>query len=144
MDNFLAINTRIRIPLDEFEFSFVRSSGPGGQNVNKVNSKAVLRWPVRQSPSLPDEVRERFLTRHANKVSVEGDLVLTSQRYRDQQRNIDDCLEKVRLLVVEVATLPKKRRPTKVSRGAKESRLQAKREQSGKKQQRRSRPTLDS
>lgn len=144
MDNVLAINSRIRIPLTEFEFSYVRSSGPGGQNVNKVSSKAVLRWAVRQTPSLPQDVRERFLTRHANKISVEGDLVLSSQRYRDQQRNTDDCLEKVRQLVLEVATLPKKRRPTKVSRAAKESRLQQKREQSGKKQQRRSRPTLDS
>ncbi len=68
----LIVNSRLQIPLSEFEFTYARSSGPGGQNVNKVNSKALLRWPVRQSPSLTAEVRERFLRRFASRLTNEG------------------------------------------------------------------------
>src|SRR5690242_13852589 len=80
----LTINSRIRIPHQEFEFSFARSGGPGGQNVNKVNSKALLRWPVHNSPSLPADVRHRFLTRYRSRLTTEGEIILSSQRYRDQ------------------------------------------------------------
>ncbi|HQU47046.1 MAG TPA: peptide chain release factor-like protein, partial [Pirellulales bacterium] len=71
-ESFLTVHNRIRIPLEEFEFTYARSSGPGGQNVNKVNSKALLRWPVRTSPSLPEAVRERFVGRYGNRITVEG------------------------------------------------------------------------
>ncbi len=133
----LVVNSRIRIPDDEVQFTFVRSSGPGGQNVNKVSSKAVLRWSVASSPSLPDEVRERFLAKYRNRVTTEGDVVLSSQRYRDQARNIDDAKEKLRAMLLNAATLPKKRRPTKPSRAAVARRLEAKRVKSRKKEQRR-------
>src|SRR5215469_6616704 len=86
----LTVNNRVRIPFDEFEFSYARSSGPGGQNVNKVNSKALLRWPVRTSPSLPEPMRQRFLSRYGNRVTAEGDVLISSQRYRDQAKNVDD------------------------------------------------------
>lgn len=133
----LVINSRIQIPLEEFRFTYVRSSGPGGQNVNKVNSKAVLRWAVTESPSLPEDVRSRLLTRIASQLTNEGELILSSDRYRDQPRNREDCLEKVRTLLRAVATPPKKRRPTKPSRASKERRLKSKQTQSQKKQQRR-------
>ena len=82
----LQVNSRIRIPLSEFQWTYVRSSGPGGQNVNKVNSKAVLRRNVAQSPALSVDVRERFLSRYRSRITVEGDIIVDSQRYRDQGR----------------------------------------------------------
>lgn len=133
----LSIEPHIHIPDDEFEFTYVRSSGPGGQNVNKVNSKAVMRWSVRNSPSLPPPVRARFLAKYGSRVTIEGDLVLTSQRYRDQQRNIEDCREKVREMLLAVARAPTKRRPTKPSRAAKAKRLDSKKKDSSRKEGRR-------
>lgn len=133
----LVITPSIQIPREELEFTFARSSGPGGQNVNKVNSKALLRWPVVATPSLPDEVRTRFLAKYANRLTSEGDLILTSQKYRDQGRNIDDCLEKLREMIAAVVARPTVRRPTKPSRGSQRRRTADKRENSQKKQQRR-------
>jgi ribosome-associated protein len=124
----------IEIPLREFEFTFARSSGPGGQNVNKVNSKAVLRWKVALSPSLPFHVRARFLTTFASKLTSEGELVMTSDRFRDQGKNVDDCLEKIRAMIVEVGTPPKIRRKTKPSRGSQRRREKSKSAHSEKKQ----------
>lgn len=139
----LVVNAQIHIPRDELNFTFVRSSGPGGQNVNKVSSKAVLRWNVTQSSSLGEGVRTRFLAKYARRISDEGALLLTSQRYRDQPRNVDDCLEKLRVMILAVATPPKRRKKTRPSRGAVERRLKTKREQSNKKQQRSHRPKSD-
>lgn len=133
----LTVNSRLRIPLAEFEFTFARSSGPGGQNVNKVNSKALLRWPIRTSPTLPEAVRGRFLEKHGNRVTTEGDLLISSQRYRDQGRNVEDCLEKLRVMLAEAAAPPVRRKRTKPSRGSIERRLQSKRIRSDKKQGRR-------
>ena len=133
----LIINSRIQIPHDEFRFSFARSSGPGGQNVNKVNSKAVLRWPIIASLSLPEDVRQRFLSHFRSRVTSEGDLVITSQQFRDQGRNVADCLEKLRAMLASVSAAPRKRKRTKPSRGAVERRLQAKRKRGQKKQERR-------
>lgn len=133
----LAVNSRLRIPLAEFEFTFARSSGPGGQNVNKVNSKALLRWPIGASPSLPEAVRGRFLQKHGNRVTNEGDLLISSQRYRDQGRNVEDCLEKLRVMLAAAAAPPVHRKRTKPSRGSIERRLQSKRIRSDKKQSRR-------
>ena len=90
------VTGQLQIPLSEFEITFVRSGGPGGQNVNKVNSKAVLRWVAGRSPSLPEAVRERFLQEYGNRLTAEGELLVTSQRYRDAPRNSRDCLEKLR------------------------------------------------
>ncbi|HVC97261.1 MAG TPA: alternative ribosome rescue aminoacyl-tRNA hydrolase ArfB [Pirellulales bacterium] len=133
----LFVNPRLQIPLAEFEFSFARSSGPGGQNVNKVNSKAWLRWPVMASPSLPEAVRMRLLAKYHNRVTAEGDLLLASQRYRDQGRNITDCLDKLRAMLTDAATPPVRRKKTRPSRGSIERRLDGKREKSRKKQGRR-------
>ncbi|HEV2970423.1 MAG TPA: alternative ribosome rescue aminoacyl-tRNA hydrolase ArfB [Pirellulales bacterium] len=136
----LVIEPNIRVPLAEFEFTFVRSAGPGGQNVNKVNTKAVLRWPVAASPSLPDAVRSRFTTKYGNRLTGAGELVLSSQRFRDQSRNRADCLEKVEQMLASVATAPKKRKRTRPTLASRERRLVEKRHRSEHKQLRRNRP----
>ncbi|HKD35955.1 MAG TPA: alternative ribosome rescue aminoacyl-tRNA hydrolase ArfB [Pirellulales bacterium] len=136
----LAVEPGIRIPLDEFSFSFARSAGPGGQNVNKLNTKATLRWQVVASPSLPDDVRRRFLAKFNNRLASDGELILTSQRFRDQSRNRADCLEKLREMVASVAVAPKKRRRTRPTLASKERRLVEKRRRSAHKQLRREPP----
>jgi ribosome-associated protein len=132
----LVINSKIQIPESEFSFTYVRSSGPGGQNVNKVNSKAVLRWNAVASPSLPDEVRARLLATHAGRVTSEGDLIVTSQRFRDQGRNAADALDKLREIIARATIRPKKRRATKPSRAAVRRRLESKQAHSRTKQRR--------
>lgn len=133
----LKVNNRLHIPLEEFEFSYARSSGPGGQNVNKVNSKVLLRWPVQTSPSLPDAVRQRFLDRFRNRVTASGDVLVSSQRFRDQPRNVADCLDKLREMLIAVAAPPTRRKRTKPTRGSIKRRLEGKRHKSEKKQSRR-------
>lgn len=127
----------ISIPQDELEFTYVRSSGAGGQNVNKVNSKAVLRWNPRTSRCLSEMARNRFFEKFASRLSAEGDLVLMSDRFRDQGRNAADCLDKLREMIAAVLVAPKKRRATKPTFGSKQRRLKSKREHSEKKQNRR-------
>jgi ribosome-associated protein len=124
--NMLVVNPELRIPLWEIQFSFARSSGPGGQNVNKVNSKAVLRWTPAWNQSLPEAVRMRFLARYAGKLTNDGELVLSCEEFRDQKRNQEGCLEKLRELVRAVARPPKVRRPTKPTRGSQERRKDSK------------------
>lgn len=138
----LYINDRISIPDDEFEFTFARSSGPGGQNVNKVSSKAVMRWNVSESPSLPEPVRQRFLARYKNRMVKDGCIVLHGQKYRDQGRNMEDCKLRIKDLILDVATPPVKRRPTKPSRGAQKRRIENKK-QNAQKKQRRQKPGFD-
>jgi ribosome-associated protein len=133
----LEINESIRIPDDEFEWSFVRSGGPGGQNVNKVASKAVLRWNVTASPSLPEDVRARFQAQKRSRITLEGDIVVTSQRYRDQERNKQDCLEKLREYLLQATVVPKVRKKAKPSRASKERRLGEKRQRAATKLTRR-------
>jgi ribosome-associated protein len=133
----LIVNSRIRIPKSEFELTFARSSGPGGQNVNKVSSKAVLRWKVRESPSLGADVRHRFVARYASRLTGGGELVVSSQRFRDQGRNVSDAFEKVRAMVASVAEPPKRRRPTKPTRASVARRIEGKQKKASKKQLRR-------
>src|SRR5881398_1551085 len=109
----LEVNDGIRIPDRELHWSFVRAGGPGGQNVNKVASKAVLRWNLEGSASLPAEVKARLRTQQRKRITSAGELVLNSQRFRDQERNRQDCLDKLRDLVRQAALRPKPRRPTK-------------------------------
>lgn len=136
-DAWLVVGRSTRIPKSELTFTFVRSSGPGGQNVNKVASKACLRWPVVESPSLDEAVKQRLLSKYRRRISVDGDLLLTSQRTRDQSRNIADCLEKLRAIIQDVLTPPARRKRTKPSRGARERRLKAKRQRATTKESRR-------
>ncbi len=132
----LVVSADIKIPLREFRFSFARSSGPGGQNVNKVSSKATLRWAVVSSPSLPEAIRARLVARLARRLTTQGELLVSSQRFRDAGRNVADCLEKLRGLLAEASHVPRPRRPTNPSRGAVERRLRHKRQRSEKKRSR--------
>ena len=134
------VSAAIQIPESEFELSFARSSGPGGQNVNKVNSKALLRWAPATSPSIPEDVRQRFLARYASRLTTAGELILTSQRSRDQNRNVEDCFARLKEMLLAVTRKPVSRRPTKPTRGSHRRRLEAKRIQSTKKRHRRRPP----
>jgi ribosome-associated protein len=138
----LIINNRIHIPLSECEFTFARSGGPGGQNVNKVNSKAILRWSASNSPNLPADVKERFFCKYSNRITIDGDIILTSQKYRDQSRNIDNCLEKLTEMITAVAVPKIQRRATKPTFSSKLKRTETKRQHSIKKEYRR-KPALD-
>jgi ribosome-associated protein len=133
----MQVTDAITIPDVEFDWSYARSGGPGGQNVNKVSSKAILRWSVAITPSLPPHVRDRLMALNRRRLTTTGDLIVTSQRYRDQERNRQDCLEKLAELVREAATLPKARRATRPTRGSKMRRLAAKKRQSERKAGRR-------
>jgi len=118
------------IPDSELEFSFARSEGPGGQNVNKVESKAILRWNVELSDALPEKVKERLILQQKNKITKDGELVISSQRFRDQERNREDCLDKLADMVVKAAHEPKKRVATKPTRAAREARISDKKRRS--------------
>ncbi len=130
----LEVNERLSIPLAEFHFTFSRSGGPGGQNVNKVNTKVQLRWAIHRSRYLPDDVRERFLQLHRRRINKQGEFYIGSERFRDQGRNVADCLNKLRVLLNEACQRPAKRKPVKPSRGAKIRRMQDKRARSQRKQ----------
>ena len=130
------ITPSLSIPMAEIEFSYVRSSGPGGQNVNKVSSKAVLRWNLPASP-LPDEAKERFRALYPSYISEKGDVILTGQRFRDAPKNRDDCLEKLRRMIGRSLEKPKKRIPTKPTLGSVRRRLAEKAKHSAKKELRR-------
>ncbi len=124
--NFLAITRTLGIPLDEFTFEFARSGGPGGQNVNKVNSKAVLRWKPAISPSLPPLARDRLVQSVASRLTREGELLITSQLTRDQGRNVADCLSKVKQLVLAALHPPKTRRASRPTLGSQQRRIDSK------------------
>ncbi len=138
----IRITDEVSLQDDELEEKFIRSSGPGGQNVNKVSTKAVLRWSVSDSPTLPGAVRARFVDKFGSRLTKEGDLILQSQRFRDQSSNAEDCLQRLRDMLLQVAKAPTKRRPSRRTRGSVERRLQNKKANSARKQSRR-RPTSD-
>ena len=138
----LEVTPRIRISCGEFDWGVARSSGPGGQNVNKVNSKVMLRWPLLTSEGLPSDVRDRFVAAYKRRMTTEGDLVLTSERFRDQPKNVADCLEKLRDLLMAVAVAPKPRRVFKPSKASKRRRVESKRQRTEVKQ-RRQRPQVE-
>jgi len=131
------INDRIRIPEEEFTWSFARSGGPGGQNVNKVASKALLSWDVEKTACLSIPVKIRLKTLQRRRFTKEGILQIVSQRYRDQERNRQDCLDKLREMVLEALVVPKSRKPSRPTRGSREARLRAKKIRSGIKSGRR-------
>lgn len=133
----ISVNAQIGLQENEISMEFVRASGPGGQNVNKLNTKALLRWPVMSSPSLPEAVRQRLLAKVRRRITSEGDLLIVSQRFRDAGRNVADCLEKLRELLREAAQPPKSRKATRPTQASRRRRLEQKQRRSRKKQQRR-------
>ena len=133
----IVINSRIRIPSDELDVSLARGQGPGGQNVNKVNSKAVLYWAAANSASLPPDVAKRFVEKFHHRMTTEGILVLASDRFRDQRRNVQDCIDKLTTMLLSVLEPPKPRKKTKPTRGSVERRIAEKKATSQRKQGRR-------
>ena len=97
------------IPLDKLEFSFARSSGPGGKNVNKLNTKAEVRFNIYQADWLPFEVKQRLLQQQVNKINNEGEIVVSSQEHRTQNRNKEDAVDKLRVMIAEAYVEPKER-----------------------------------
>lgn len=118
----------------ELTFTFSRSGGPGGQNVNKVETKARLHWNVRENATLPAEVKDRFLEQFGDRINTDGVIAICSQEYRTQRLNRESCVRKLMDMIQQVATSPLERVPTKVSKAKKQHRLEQKRRESSKKQ----------
>ena len=136
----LPVNERLTIPAAELRVSFARSGGPGGQNVNKVESKVELRWRPVETTALDAAERDWLLARLAGKLTIDGDLVVTSSRTRDQVRNREDARAKLGRLVDTALRRPKRRRKTRPTRAAVEKRLRQKKALGDRKKRRGSRP----
>ncbi len=131
----VSVSPTIFVLWDDLDVAYSRSGGPGGQNVNKVNSKVVIQW---HPGKLPEAVRQRFEAAFSSRIQTDGKISITSQEFRDQPRNLQACLDKLGEMLRSVAKPPKTRRPTKPTKGSVERRLKAKQVQSQRKQQRRS------
>lgn len=137
MGTSLSINKDLIIDEAEFTVSFARSPGPGGQNVNKVNSKAIVHWAIFASSTLPAPVMHRMAQKFGNRINNDGELVVSSHTHRGQAQNLEECYEKIRAMVLESLHPPTRRKRTIVPRAAVRKRLSNKRQTSEKKQSRR-------
>jgi ribosome-associated protein len=126
----------MEIPLDQLRVRYVRSGGPGGQNVNKVATKAEVRFRLTEALWIPGRVRARLKSLEARRLNQRGDLVIVSSRFRTRHRNLEDCLEKLRRAIARAEHEPKKRVATRPTRASKERRLTAKKQRAQKKQNR--------
>jgi ribosome-associated protein len=137
------INRRLAIPMDELALSATRSSGPGGQNVNKVATQVMLRFDVAHSPSLTEWQRSRILSRLRNRITTDGELVLTSQEHRTQRANRAAAVERFAELLSEALRQPKPRKKTRPTKASVARRLESKRKRSQKKSSRSARFPID-
>ena len=139
----IKITPAIEINEGEIQFEFIRASGPGGQKVNKVATAVQLRFNVAGSPSLPDEVRQRLIHLAGNRMTEDGVLVIHAKRFRSQDRNRQDAIDRLVALIRKASVQPKSRLKTKPTPASKERRLEAKRRRSKTKRIRRYDPPLD-
>lgn len=136
----LSINSHLRVPLAELRYQFARSSGPGGQHVNKTESQVELTFDVAHSPSLTDVQRQRVLHKLKNLIDTDGVLHLTAQSERSQLRNREAVTARFQQVLAQALHVPKQRRPTKPSAASKEKRIASKKQHGRIKQLRRQRP----
>ncbi|WP_374308302.1 alternative ribosome rescue aminoacyl-tRNA hydrolase ArfB [Dongia sp.] len=122
----IEVTSRIHLDEREIKESFIRASGPGGQNVNKVSSAVELRFDARNSPSLPEGVRERLMKLAGRRLTLSGEIVITAQSHRSQEMNRADALEKLVELIRAATVVPKARRKTKPTKASKEKRMDSK------------------
>jgi len=133
----LAITPALALDESEIQLEFVRAAGPGGQNVNKVATAAQLRFDVRGSPSLPAEVKARLVRLAGRRVSEDGVLVITARRYRSQEQNRADAVQRLVKMIQKAATRPRVRKATRVSLSAKVARVDEKKRRGETKRERR-------
>ena len=139
----IAVTDHLAIHESEISESFIRGSGPGGQNVNKVATAVQLRFDVRNSPTLPEGVKARLERLAGRRLTGEGVLVITAQRHRTQERNREDALDRLVELIREASERPKPRRPTRPTLASKKRRLEAKSKRGEVKRMRVGKPSLD-
>ena len=139
----IPVTDRINIGDSELIESFVRSSGPGGQNVNKLSTAVQLRFDVRHSPSLPNDVALRLMRLSGNRLTKDGVLVIIAQRHRTQERNRQDARKRLFELIRQAAVPPVPRRPTRPTRASKQRRIEGKKRRSRVKNLRRGKPSLE-